>query len=420
MDAVILSIGTELTTGQCLDTNAAWIGAALTNRGVRVLQHVTVDDDLARIVAAIRGALDSAQLVVATGGLGPTADDLTREAVARAIGQPLESNPAAAEEIRVFFERWNRPMHAANAVQAMIPRNCRVIRNDGGTAPGIWHNSPEVDLFALPGVPGEMKAMFAATIAPYIETRCGAARTKEAALHCFGMNEARIGELLGDLMTRGRNPLVGTTASRGIITIRILASAPTEAAAVRLMATEVAEVRARLGSVVFGEGDDTLERAVGYLLRDRVLTVATAESCTGGLVAKRLTDVPGSSEYFVRGYVTYSNASKSELLGVSAELIERDGAVSEAVARAMALGCRSAARCDYAVGITGIAGPTGARPPDKPVGLVYVALAGPGEGEVAVKRLGLGDHLTREEIRDRAASVALNLLRLRLLGIEKE
>ena len=418
MNALILSIGTELTTGQCLDTNAAWIAAELTRRGVRVVGHLTVDDEIGHLQAAFHRAMEAADLVVATGGLGPTTDDLTRDALAQAIGQPLTENAEALEQVRAFFARWDRPMHPANAVQTMIPRGCRVIRNDRGTAPGIWYYSERVSLFALPGVPSEMKAMFTAVVTPHVEAVCGKARTKELRLPCFGISEARVGELLGELMSRDRNPLVGTTASRGVIAVRILAAGNSEAEADRMIEADAAEIRRRLGKVVFGQGDESLEGVVGRLLRERGQTLSTAESCTGGLLAKRLTDVPGSSDYFVRGHVTYSNASKTELPGVSAELIEAHGAVSEGVAGAMASGCRTVSGSEYAIGITGIAGPGGGCPPEKPVGLVYVALAGPADTDIVIKRLLIGEHLAREEIRDRAASVGLNLLRLRMFDIE--
>jgi nicotinamide-nucleotide amidase len=413
MNAVILSIGTELTTGQCVDTNSAWLSAALTRFGGCVVRHVTIGDDLDHVRQAIREALASAEIIIATGGLGPTVDDLTRQAIAEAVRQPLEENAEALAQIRAMFERWQRPWHDTNRVQAMIPHGCMMIRNDRGTAPGIWYHTERVDLFALPGVPGEMKAMFAAAIAPVIEARSGAARAVEARLPCYGISEAKLGELIQDLMARGRNPLVGTTASGGVISVRLVAHGRDEAEAKRLLACDVSEVRRRLGAAVFGEGDDTLEAVVGRMLRERGLTVATAESCTGGLLAKRLTDVPGSSAYFLRGYVTYSNEAKTNLLGVSPDLIASKGAASEEVAGAMATGCRAAAGSDLAIGITGIAGPSGGQPPEKPVGLVYLGLAD--AGGVEVKRMLFGEHLVRSEIRDRSCKTALNLLRLRLL-----
>ncbi len=413
MDAVILSIGTELTTGQQVDTNAAWLSAELTRIGIRVVGHITTGDDLGHIRAAISPVLDGPQVVILTGGLGPTPDDLTRYALAEAIGEPLEENAEALGRIRALFERLQRPMSEANKVQAMIPRGCDVIPNERGTAPGIWYHGDDADLFALPGVPAEMKAMFLASVAPALGPRVGARCGREARLMCFGISEAKTGELLGGLMSRDRNPLIGTTASRGIISVRITAQGKGESEAKRLAAADLAEVRRRLGAAVFGEGDDSLELAVARLLERHGRTVATAESCTGGLLAKRLTDVPGSSAYYLRGYISYSNEAKSDQLDVPPELIAEHGAVSEPVARAMASGCRTAANADFALATTGIAGPGGGTPPDKPVGLVYLGFAAP--ATVEVKRLLLGEHLTRDEIRDRACNAALNLLRLHLL-----
>lgn len=413
MNAMILSIGTELTTGQQTDTNAGWLSAELTRLGVLVERIVAVGDAHQPLREAIRQALDTADITMATGGLGPTADDLTRFALADAIGQPVEESVEALSQIQALFLRWQRPWHDANRVQALIPCGCVVIPNPRGSAPGI-HYTGKHEFFALPGVPSEMQSMFAEYVAPRLADRGGGRRTAIARLQTFGMSEARVGELIEELMQRDRNPLVGTTAAHAIIGIRILATGATESEAHALAAADLLEIRRRLGSVVFGEGEDTLEAAAAALLDAQGRTIAVAESCTGGLIAKRLTDIPGSSAYFLRGYVTYTNQAKSELLGVPQELIQRAGAVSEEVARAMALGCRKAARSDLALSVTGVAGPSGGTV-EKPVGLVYVGLAD--TSGVVVKRLLLGDHLSRDEIRTRAAHAAINLLRLRLLGV---
>ncbi len=413
MNAAIISCGTELVTGQCLDTNSAWLAQRLTALGVEVSSHVTVGDEQERVADTIRKAQQEAQLVIMTGGLGPTADDLTRDALSGVLNQPLELHAQALAAIQAFFEKWGREMPVSNRVQAMIPRVCEVIPNPRGTAPGIAHTAGERMLFALPGVPAEMKAMFVESIEPRLIPQTRGERTLTKRLLCFGISEASLGEAIVDLMARGRNPLVGTTASEAILSVRILARGADDASAELLISRVCAEVRRRLGSSVFGEGDDTLQSAVAAMLIERRLTVATAESCTGGLLAKRLTDIPGSSASFLRGYVTYSNESKTELLGIPSELIAVHGAVSEPVAEAMADRCRRIAKSDLALAITGIAGPGGGSP-DKPVGLVHVALAD--RDSTVSRRLRLGEHLTRGEIRDRACKSALNLLRLRLLG----
>ncbi len=412
MNAVIISCGTELVTGQCVDTNSAWLSARLTAAGVRVAAHVTVGDDAEELAGAVRKALQEAELVLLSGGLGPTPDDLTREAIASAIDEPLLENTEALAQIVRFFERWQRPMPESNRRQATLPRGCGVIANPRGTAPGIRHVRGDRRLYAFPGVPAEMKAMFEAEVGPLLSQLTGGARTKSACLRCFGISEARLGELLADLMQRGRNPSVGTTASQAILSVRVLAEGDSAEAARRLLSTDVSDIRRRVGSPIFGENDDTLEGIVAGLLVAQGKTIAVAESCTGGLLAARLTDVPGSSAYFLRGYVAYSNAAKTELLGVATDLITEQGAVSEPVARAMAAGCRERAGTDYAIAITGIAGPAGGSP-DKPVGLIFIALAE--STDVRVSRHLLGEHLSREEVRDRACKTALNMLRLRLV-----
>jgi len=411
MRASIISIGDELLRGQVVDTNSAWLAERLEALGVRLERHVTVGDGVEVIAAATIEALRDSEVVVLTGGLGPTLDDVTRAGVAWALGVDLYEDPEALRQIEGFFVQAQRSMPEANRLQAQMPRGCTVIANPRGTAPGVSATVGQARLFALPGVPAEMKAMFGQTIAPALGGPEARESTQTRCLHCFGAAEATIGEALAALMERGRNPEVGTTASAGVISVRITATG-TDAEV--LGEEAAAEVRRRLGDLVFGEGDQTLESVVGRLLTRAGQTVATAESCTGGLLAKCFTDVPGSSAYFVQGYITYSNHAKVDLLGVPVELLEREGAVSALVAEAMARGCHTAANADFALATTGIAGPDGGRPPEKPVGLVYVALA-TAEG-VEVKRLILGDYLARAEIRDRAAKVARNMLRLRLLG----
>lgn len=411
MRAVILSIGDELTTGQQVDTNSAWLSERLTAAGVEVIRHVTVGDDLSRIETSFRHALTGAELVIATGGLGPTADDLTRAGLAAAVEAPLEENPEAVEQITAFFARMQRPLSPANRTQALAPKSSRILPNPRGTAPGLWCSRDGRHVFALPGVPGEMKPMYEANIAPLVGQMATGRAACIVRVRTFGLAEARVGELLADLMTRGRQPMVGTTASGATITVRIVAAADDPASARVLAERDADAVRRRLGDAVFGMEDDTLHAVVGRLLLDRGKTIATVESCTGGLLAAALTETPGSSDYFLRGWITYSNQAKVDLLGLPAEMIEREGAVSEAVARAMAEGGRRISNTDFAVGITGIAGPGGGSP-DKPVGLVFVALADAASTEV--KRLLLGEHLVRSEVRDRAVKHALNMLRLRL------
>lgn len=416
MDAVIISIGTELVTGQTVDSNSAWLSSRLTPLGVRVIEHSTVGDDLEGAVAAIRRGLQRADVIIMTGGLGPTPDDLTREAISAAISAPLELDTEALAQIQGLFARWQRPMPDSNRRQALIPRGCVAVPNARGSAPGIAFRDDDKWLFALPGVPSEMRAMFDAAVGPELQASPHETRTRSKRLQCFGISEAGLGEKLDDLMARDRNPQVGTTAAGAILSVAILGSGRGADDAQRLVDADAAEIRGRLGHFVFGEDDDSLHSVVVRELLGAGRTVATAESCTGGLLAKRLTDIPGSSACFLRGYVTYSNEAKIELLGVPEGLVVSEGAVSEPVARAMAAGCREASAADFALAITGIAGPAGGSPPEKPVGLVFVALAD--TAGVDVQRYRIGDHYSREEIRDRSCKYALNLLRLRILGAD--
>jgi nicotinamide-nucleotide amidase len=412
MQAIILSVGTELTLGQTVDTNTAWLSQRLCEIGIPVLMHLTVADELEPLRREIERAAGLADVVLISGGIGPTADDLTRDALAAAMGVEIELRPAWVEQIRAFFTARGREMPQANAVQAMFPFGSEAIPNTCGTAPGIRARCGRAEVFVMPGVPREMQVMYEREVKPALADRAGGAVLLTRTIWCYGAGEADIGEAIRDLMQRGRNPTVGTTAQQTVIGVRIGAHGQSLPDAQHLLDQTVAEVRRRLGKLAFGEGKDTLQSVVAALLMRHRQTIATGESCTGGLLAKRLTDVPGSSTYFVGGVVTYSNQEKIRLLGVPETLLREHGAVSAAVAHAMAIGCRERSGADRAISITGIAGPDGGTP-DKPVGLVYIALADAGGCEVTEHRLG--DSLTREEVRDRTCKIALNRLRLKLL-----
>lgn len=416
MKSSIISVGNELITGQVVDTNAAWIASRLMQSGVEIVSHQTIGDHVEQLRESIRQSWDRSTLVIITGGLGPTPDDRTRHAIAAAFDLPLEEHAEAVAQLRMMFKQWQRPMHDSNLIQAMIPRGCEILVNQRGTAPGISYHHDDRYLFALPGVPSEMKDMFDKHIRPMISSRCSDMCSLDTTLLCFGVSEARLGELLSDLMIQDRNPQVGTTASEAVMSIRIIARGQTKSEAKNLLDSDIEEVRRRLGSDIFGEGNDTLQHIVGRLLKDQKKTISTAESCTGGLISKYLTDVPGSSSYFIRGYITYSDESKAEILGVPMNMITAEGSVSEAVARAMAAGCIKVAGTDYAISITGIAGPDGGNPPEKPIGLVYIAIAC--DNNIDCYRFKFGQHLTRAEVRDRSCKTALNLLRHRLLGTD--
>jgi len=412
MDAIILSIGSELVLGQSVDTNSSWLSARLGEIGLNVIGHVTVGDDLEPIRRQIERACAEASVVLITGGLGPTADDLTRQALAAAMGVDLVLLPEWLDRIRTFFTCRGRQMPEANAIQARFPTGSEPIENTCGTAPGIRASLGQATIFALPGVPAEMQEMFERSVRPELADRSGGAVLLTTTLHCFGAGESDIAHQIADLMARGCNPAVGTTAKQGVISVRIFARGDSAEQARQRLEHTAREVRRRLGTLIFGQDAEPLAAAVAHLLITRRQTVSVAESCTGGLIAKRLTDVSGSSTYFHAGLVTYANEAKSHLLGVPADLIERCGAVSEPVARVMAERCRELNTTDYALSVTGIAGPQGGSP-DKPVGLIYIGLAD--AAGCTVTRNLFGQFLARDDIRQRTASTALNLLRLHLL-----
>ena len=411
--AAIISCGNELILGSVVDTNTAWLAARLTELGITTTLHITLGDDEDDIAAAVVQAAGKAETVILSGGLGPTLDDVTRQAVAKALGVEMYEDAVCLEHVKGFFARRGRPMPDTNRVQALVPVGAKPIHNTCGTAPGIRAEMGKATIYVVPGVPIEMQEMFDRSIKPELLAKAGGRSVQGRKILCFGAGESDIANQIADLMKRGRNPLVGTTPHEMIIGVRVVATGGSPQEAKDLLEKDVAEIRRRLGDLVYGQDEDTLAEAVGGMLIDAKRTVATAESCTGGWLAKSLTDLSGSSAYFARGYVTYSNQSKTELLGVPAGLIGQYGAVSEEVAKAMAMGCKARAETDFAIGITGIAGPTGGSA-EKPVGLVHIALAGPKGTEA--RKLSFGEHLQRRQIRDRATKVALNMLRLAILA----
>jgi nicotinamide-nucleotide amidase len=411
MNAEILSIGTELVLGKSLDTNSQWLSARLSELGVSTTHHTTVGDDRNLCVDAFRTAVGRSKLVVVTGGLGPTLDDLTREVLAEVAGVPLVLDEESLQRIEAMFSRRNRPMPARNRTQAMLPEGAIVIPNDNGTAPGIWMEVGESVVVCLPGVPKEMFPMFSDWVAPRVAARFGGGRaTVVRTVRTYGTGESHIEELLGDMIRRGRDPEVGITASDATITLRVVAHGATPAEAAAKIEPDLAYIRDRLGSLVYGEEDETLAAAVGKLLSERRQTLATAESCTGGLIGHMITEIPGSSNYYFGGFVVYSNQAKIAYCDVPKAMLDEFGAVSPQVASALATGVRKKFGSDFGVGVTGVAGPGGGTTA-KPVGLVYIAVAD-SEGVEVLKSDWPAD---RSTIKLRSAKSALNLLRLRLL-----
>lgn len=410
--AEIVAIGTEMLLGDLVDTNSAWISQRLAELGVGIYRHTTVGDNQERIVAALREAASRCDLVVTTGGLGPTSDDLTNACLSTLTGREMVEYPEAREHVDRMFAKFGRQPTANNYKQALFPKGTELIPNPVGTAMGAlveWEGT----LFAtLPGVPTEMKSMFEATLGPLIRARSDGSIISKT-LHFAGIGESALAEKVQEFLDAA-DPTVAPLAGQGKVRLRITTRAATEKEAQEKIAPVEKEVIARLSEYYFGEDDETLEGALGRLLKERGATLALAESCTGGLLAKRLTDMPGSSAYFIEGLVTYSNESKERRLGVPHDLITEHGAVSEPVARAMAEGARMVSGADYGLSVTGVAGPDGGTD-EKPVGLVFVGISD-AEDTFAEKLDLTAWARSRDAIRERSANRAFDLLRLRLEG----
>jgi nicotinamide-nucleotide amidase len=414
MISEVISIGDELTSGQRLDTNSQWLSQRLGELGLAVTYHTTVADDLAANVAVFRTAIERADVVVVTGGLGPTADDLTREALADVTGRELLLDTPSLEYIRGLFARYKRDMPERNRVQAMFPAGSRVIHNPNGTAPGIWLEVPRAGraschVFALPGVPAEMFEMFHQTVAPAVAELSGVPRViRHRRIKCFGAGESHVEQMLPDIIRRGRDPSVGITVHAATITLRITAAGATAEACQAAMEPTAATIRECLGPLVFGEEDDELEDAVARLLAERNVSLATSEVGTAGALAEALSRAAGQDQHYLGGDVLHSAAALRRALGPRADLVDRHGAGSRDVAEALALATRATTGADRAL-VIGPFPPEGTDDPEKPF---HFALA-TSEG-VTVKASAMFGHPTIWV--PRAAKAALNLLRLTLLG----
>ena len=413
MGTELLTIGTELLLGQIVDTNASWMAQRLAEAGVDVFFKSTVGDNWNRIEAAIRLAMSRADVVLMTGGLGPTEDDLTREVLAAVLGRPLRLDPQVLTAIEQRFAHRRVAMPQNNRKQAMVPEGAEVLHNPRGTAPGLWVRHGERALACMPGVPSEMRSMLLDQVIPRIRANFGIqSRIVSRILKTCGISESTLDQRIGDYFRDMRNPTIGVLAHAGEIHVRLTCKGDDLGEIVATLDELEGKIRARLGHLIFGRDEEKLEAVVGRLLRERKATLAVAESCTGGLVASRLTDIAGSSDYFERGVVAYSLGAKECLLNVPPSLIEQYGAVSLDVARAMAAGVRRMSGTALGLATTGIAGPGGGTA-EKPVGLVCVALASDGGDGAREFRL-LGD---REQVKYRGSQMALEMLRRHLLGI---
>ena len=410
MNVEIIAIGTELLLGQIVNSNATRIGERLAESGLDHYRQTVVGDNIDRMTEAIVDAASRADAIIITGGLGPTKDDLTRQAVARAAGASLVMDDDQADDLRERWRRRGMDMPESNLQQAEKPASAAFIDNPKGTAPGIRMTIDGAEVFALPGVPAEMMWMLDNEVIPTLAGDGDGVVTSRL-LRSWGESESAIGERLGDLYDASENPTIAFLASAGEIKIRITAKAGSPAEAEALIAPVEAEVRERLGDRIFGADSDTIEVVVLRLLEARGWTLGTAESATGGMVASRITSVPGASSVYHGSVVAYTNELKTSMLGVDPALIEEHGVVSEPVAAAMADGARSLLGVDSAIGVTGSAGPD---PLEQPMGTMAIAVATP-EATTSRSLRFPGD---RERVRVFASTAALQWLRMTLEGME--
>ena len=409
MRAEIVAVGTELLLGQIANTNAKELSERLAETGLDVLHHQVVGDNVERIAEAVELATGRADVVVLTGGLGPTGDDVTREGLANAFGVELETHPEIEDFLRERFRAFERDMPESNLRQAQVPAGARYILPERGTAPGLVLQRDDGVVYAVPGVPAEMREMLEGTILPELRERAGESTIASRIIKTAGMAEAQVAELLDDLFEGSDNPTVAYLAGSGEVRVRLTAKAASRAQAIELIAPVEEEVRRRLGPAVYGSDDDLLEEVIGRMLQDRGWRLACAESLTGGALGARLTEIPGASLWFAGSAVCYTNEAKRQLLEVPEEILEGPGAVSEECARAMADGARRIYGAEVGVALTGVAGPE--EQEDRPPGTVWVAVLGPG-GEEVRKVVAPGD---RDGVRRWAVQSGLILLRKRLL-----
>lgn len=410
--AEIIAIGSELLSPLRSDTNALVLTARLREMGIDVVARTTVADDAALLEGAFRNAISRAEVVIATGGLGPTEDDLTREALAAAVGRPLQRDPDLVRELEERFARYKRPMAAVNLKQADVIAGATVMRNARGSAPGQRLETERSIVALLPGPPSEMRPMFEEQLAPVLASRVGGRVLRTRILKIASMSESDVEQAVAPVYTTFTNPRTTILGAPGQVELHLTAEGASEAEATERIEALASGIRGALPGRIFSEDGRELHEVVASLLVERGLRLALAESCTGGLLAARLTEAPGSSAFLDRGYVPYANTAKVEQLGIDPALIEAMGAVSEEVAQAMAAGARGKAAADLSIAITGIAGPGGGTPL-KPVGLVFIAMEG-AAGTRVRRCLFPGE---RGRVRIQAVQAALEMLRRGLLGL---
>ena len=409
MNCELISVGTELLLGEILNTNAQYLSVELAKLGIGVYYQTTVGDNPKRLKDAVSSALERSDMVILTGGLGPTADDLTKETVAEYFGLKLIRDKRSEDRINGYFERMHASTVPSNYKQADMPEGCIILDNNNGTAPGgIIEKDGKIAIF-LPGPPFEMKGMYEESVYPFLRERCPE-QLYSRELQTFGIGESRLENILEPIMKNQKDPTIAPYAKESGVMLRLTTKARTKEEADNRFDPVQAEIEKLAGDIIFGYGEDGLQDAVYRLLKEKNIKLATAESCTGGMLGEYLTSVSGISSYYEMGVVTYSNDMKEKLLGVSHDTLLKYGAVSEQTAKEMATGVLKSSGADIGVSITGIAGPTGGTE-EKPVGLVYVGLAD-SKGNVTFRELHLMGN--RERIRRITVKNALNMVRLHI------
>ncbi len=406
--AEILCIGTEILLGNIVNTNSADISRGLAELGINMYHHTVVGDNPERLKEALETAFSRSNIVITTGGLGPTYDDLTKETIAAYFGRKLIQHGPSIQSIKSFFRRIGGEMTENNLKQAMMPEGCMVLENHYGTAPGAILEGDGKIAIMMPGPPREMGPMFREQVLPWLAKRSSQV-FRSHCIYFFGIGESALESQLRKEMEQMTNPTLAPYAKEGEVMLRVTACAPSEAEAEALMEPVIQMLQQRFGDLIYGIDVDNLQTAAVRLLREKGLKAATAESCTGGYVAKRITEIPGSSDVFECGIVSYANSVKNKVLGVREETLKQFGAVSPQTAAEMAEGVRNLSGADIGISLTGIAGPGGGSQ-EKPVGLVYVGVSSPWHSEVKELRLGRGYDKERELIRWLASSHALSLI----------
>jgi nicotinamide-nucleotide amidase len=407
MTAEILCVGTELLLGDIVNTNAAFLARELANLGIFTYYQTVVGDNPERLSKALKEAFSRVDIVIMTGGLGPTYDDLTKETVAEYFGRKMQMHEDSLENLVCIFQHFNRPMTENNKKQAMMPEGAIVFHNDQGTAPGLALEGDGKIAIMMPGPPREMKPMFLDRVVPYLSKLSNVTLVSKN-IHFFGIGESALEDQLKAIMTSYTNPTIAPYAKDGEVLLRVTASAKDRVTAEKMIIPVIKEIYGEVGKYIYGINVDSLQNALVMALKEKKKTLAVAESCTGGYVAKRITEIPGASEVFGCGVCTYSNEMKTKLLGVNKETLNSFGAVSHETAAEMAQGVRKLSGADIGISVTGIAGPDGGTP-EKPVGLTYIGVDSETYKDVLELRLSRGYASEREIIRYIAASHALHL-----------